>query len=162
MNKYQCCGANLVFRVKWSEVNVAQSYLTLCNHGILQARILEQVAVPSSRGSSQPRDRTQVSGIAGGFFTSWATREACRTQSTYKNPLNFYLRAPKARNNLNVHQQVNGWTIMVDRTMEYYSALRRMNYWGTQQHEWLNLKTIMLKETKPPRRKRMNCVIPCT
>ena len=45
-------------------------------HGILQARILEWVAVPFSRGSSQPRDRTQVSHIAGGFFTSWATREA--------------------------------------------------------------------------------------
>ena len=45
-------------------------------HGILQARILEWVAVPFSRGSSQPRDRTQVSCIVGGFFTSWATREA--------------------------------------------------------------------------------------
>ena len=38
-------------------------------HGILQARILKWVAVPFSRGSSQPRDRTQVSCIAGGFFT---------------------------------------------------------------------------------------------
>ena len=38
-------------------------------HGILQARILEWVAMPSYRGSSQPRDRTQVSRIAGGFFT---------------------------------------------------------------------------------------------
>ena len=35
-----------------------------------------QVAFPFSRGSSQTRDRTQVSHIAGGFFTSWATREA--------------------------------------------------------------------------------------
>ena len=42
----------------------------------LQASILEWVAFPFSRGSSQPRDRTQVSRIAGGFFTSWATREA--------------------------------------------------------------------------------------
>ena len=37
--------------------------------GIHQARILEWVAIPSSRDSSQPRDRTQVSCIAGGFFT---------------------------------------------------------------------------------------------
>ena len=37
---------------------------------------LEWVAFPFSRGSSQPRDQTQVSCIAGGFFTSWATREA--------------------------------------------------------------------------------------
>ena len=42
---------------------------------ILQARILEWVAFPFSRGSSQPRDQIQVSHIAGGFFTSWATRE---------------------------------------------------------------------------------------
>ena len=45
-------------------------------HGILQARILERVIFPSSRGSSQPRDWTQVSSIAGGFFTSWVTMEA--------------------------------------------------------------------------------------
>ena len=45
-------------------------------HGILQARILEWVAVPFSRGSSQSRDQTQVSQIAGRFFTSGATREA--------------------------------------------------------------------------------------
>jgi len=38
--------------------------------GVLQARILEWVAMPSSRGSSQPRDRTCVSCIAGGFFTT--------------------------------------------------------------------------------------------
>ena len=69
----------LVYEVKWSEVKVTQSCLTLCNpmdytvHGILQARILEWVAFPFSRGSSQPRNRSQVSCIAGGFFTSWAT-----------------------------------------------------------------------------------------
>ena len=45
-------------------------------HGILQARILGWVAFPFSRGSSQPRDQTQVSRIAGRLFTSWATREA--------------------------------------------------------------------------------------
>ena len=41
-------------------------------HGILQARILEWAAIPFSRGSSWPRDQTQVSRIAGGFFTVWA------------------------------------------------------------------------------------------
>ena len=45
-------------------------------HGILQARILEWVACPFSRGSSQPGDRTQVSCIVGRFIMSWATREA--------------------------------------------------------------------------------------
>ena len=47
--------------------------------GILQARILEWVAMPSSRGSSQPRDRTQVSCTAGGFFAIWATRKPRNT-----------------------------------------------------------------------------------
>ena len=69
---------------------VAQSCPTLCDpmdcsppgssvHGLLQARTLEWVAMPSSRGSSRPRDRTHVFlvfGIAGGFFTICATKEA--------------------------------------------------------------------------------------
>ena len=44
-------------------------------HGILQARILEWVFMPSSRGSSQPRDWTLLYCNASGFFTIWATRE---------------------------------------------------------------------------------------
>ena len=64
------------------KVKVAQSCPTLCIpmdcvvHGILQARILERVAVSFTRGSSQPRDQTQISHVAGRFFTSGATREA--------------------------------------------------------------------------------------
>ena len=71
--------AGLIFAMK---VKVAQSCPPLCNpmdytvHGTLQARILEWVTCAFSRGSSHPRDRTQVSCIAGGFFTSRATREA--------------------------------------------------------------------------------------
>ena len=49
----------LAWRIPWTVV-----------HEILQVRILEWVALPFSRGSSQPRDRTQVSRIAGGVFTS--------------------------------------------------------------------------------------------
>ena len=45
-------------------------------HGVLQARILEWVAIPFSRGSSPFRDQTRVSCIAGRFFTVWATRKA--------------------------------------------------------------------------------------
>ena len=45
-------------------------------HGILQARIVEWVPFPFSRGSSLPRDQTQVSRVGGGFFTSWGTKEA--------------------------------------------------------------------------------------
>ena len=57
------------------KVKVTQSCVTICDpmtvvHGILQARILEWVAIPFSRGSSQLRDQIQVSRIAGGFFTN--------------------------------------------------------------------------------------------
>ena len=48
-------------------------------HGILQARILEWVAFPFSRGFSQPRDRTQVSRIAGGFFTKLSHKGSPRS-----------------------------------------------------------------------------------
>ena len=69
----------LCWRVK---VKVSQSCLTLCDPmdytvlGILQARLLEWAAFPFSMGSSQPRAQTQVSCIAGWFFTSRATRKA--------------------------------------------------------------------------------------
>ena len=69
---------------KWSEICSVISPWALCNpmdcsppgssvHGILQARILEYVATPFSRGSSQPRDWTQHFSR---FFTIWGTREA--------------------------------------------------------------------------------------
>ena len=75
------------------KVLVAQSCLTLCDpldcslpgsfvHGILQARILEWVAISFFRGSSQPRDWTWVSSILGRRFTVWATREAWRKAMT--------------------------------------------------------------------------------
>ena len=54
-------------------------------HEILQARILEWVAFPFSRESSQPRDWTQVSSIAGRFCTSWATREALYAENITQN-----------------------------------------------------------------------------
>ena len=71
---------------KESESEIAQSCPTLCDpmdcglpdssiHGIFQATVLEWVTISFSRGSSQPRDRTQVSRIAGRRFTLWATRE---------------------------------------------------------------------------------------
>ena len=72
---------NSTLEVKWSEV--AQSCPTLCDpmdcsppgssvHGILQARVLEWVAISFSRGSSRPRDQTQVSRIADRCFNLWA------------------------------------------------------------------------------------------
>ena len=68
---------------------VTQSCPTLCNpmdytvHRILQARLLEWVAIPFSRVSSQPRDRSQVSHIADGFFTSWAEESPVTVPLSY-------------------------------------------------------------------------------
>ena len=67
------------------------AYQALSVHGILQARLLEWVAISFSRGSSRPRDWTQVSHIAGRRFTLWATREAfiwqiCHTHTHTKVP----------------------------------------------------------------------------
>ena len=78
------------FGVKWKSLShsglFATPWTVACqvplSMGILQARILEWVAMPPSRGFFQPRDQTQVSRTAGGFFTSWDTREAqkCSTE----------------------------------------------------------------------------------
>ena len=73
---------------------VTESYLTLCDpldcsppgssvSGILQARILEWVAISFSRGSSQPRDQTHVSCTVGGFFTSVPPGKPLRVQVVY-------------------------------------------------------------------------------
>ena len=72
--------------MKESESEVAQSCPILCDpmdcslpgssvHGIFKTRVLEWVAISFSRGSSQPRDQTQVSWVVGRRFTIWATRE---------------------------------------------------------------------------------------
>ena len=71
-----------LFLTAKSESESRSVMLTLCHpmdytgHEIIQAKIIEWVAFPFSRGSAQPSDWTQVSRIAGRFFSSWATREA--------------------------------------------------------------------------------------
>ena len=82
----------------YSRVCVAHLCPAICNpmdcgspgssaHGILQAGILEWVAFPFSKVSSQPRDQTCISCIAGRFFTSWATREAPLLSSASLNSM---------------------------------------------------------------------------
>ena len=95
MSLYILCKQHLLYfyntlpsrnTITYLESLVAQSCLTLCDptdcslpgssvHGIFQARVLEWVAVSFSRGSSQPRDQTWVSHIAGRGFIVRATRE---------------------------------------------------------------------------------------
>ena len=111
----------LQWRSLWKvKVLVAQSCPAPCNsmdcrpsgssiHGILQARILEWVAISFSRGSSQPRDRTQVFCIGGGLFTVWAIKETPEESpaDTKENPhyllmwtdffWTFYYRTPYLR-----------------------------------------------------------------
>ena len=65
-------------------------WLFVTVHGILQARILEWVAIPFSRGSSQPLDRTRISCTVSRHFTSWATREATSNET----PLSSYQNGP--------------------------------------------------------------------
>ena len=70
--------------VKWKALSRVQLFVNpWIVHGILQVRILEWVPFPFSMGSSQPRDWTQVSCIADGFFTSWVTREAPASYKGY-------------------------------------------------------------------------------
>ena len=95
------CTENLLSRTKdvphgsVCHTQLLQSCLTLCDpmdssppgssvHGILQARILEWFSMTASRGSSQPRDWTWVSCIAGRFFTIWATWETHLALITYE------------------------------------------------------------------------------
>ena len=101
-----------------SESELAQLCLTLCNsmdcslsgssvHWIFQERVLEWGAISFSRGSSQPRDRTWVSCIAGRHFTVWATREAsacvCMWELDYKESW-----VPKYR---------CFWTVVLEKTL---------------------------------------------
>ena len=85
--KVTCYMVFFFFGICCLKSEVSQSCPTLCDpmdcslsgfsvHGIFQARVPEWFAFSFSRGSSRPRDRTQVSRIAGRHFTLWAIREA--------------------------------------------------------------------------------------
>ena len=71
---YVCSFSPHFYFMSWSVESENRSVMSdsLRPHGLIQ----EWIAFPFSKGSSQPRDWTQVSHIAGGFFTSWATKEA--------------------------------------------------------------------------------------
>ena len=95
-------GTKVSQAMKVKESEVVQSHPTLCDpvvcsspgssvHGILQATILEWVAISFSRGSSQPRDWTRISCIAGRHFILWATREPTLSlQFRMFNLINLY------------------------------------------------------------------------
>ena len=112
---------------------VAQSSSTLCDPmdcspqpplsmGVLQARIVEWVAMPSSRGSSQPRDWTQVSHIAGRFFTIWATREASQP------PLFFSMKESESEVAQSCLTLCDPWTIAHEAPLSM--GFSRQEYWS--------------------------------
>ena len=149
------------FPIEKMKVWITQSPPTLCNPknyslpgtsvpGILQARILEWVAIPFSRGSSQPRGRTQVSCIAGRFFTNRGTREAPFTFTiTYLLQISF-LSASWAFYALSPFQSlVNGRRAITARyflkwTYEKPTALNN-NTWHSYLSHAVNPKTFSLK-----------------
>ena len=71
--------------MKWNESRLVVSDFCSPVDWILQARLLEWVAILFSRGSSQSRDQTRMSWIAGGFFISWATRDAPKEYILYNS-----------------------------------------------------------------------------
>ena len=107
-------------------------------HGILQARILEWVAIPFSRGSSRPRDRTQVSCIAGRCSTLWATREARVPQRKLISNWN-------PNSNTFSQAQLNTSSICTRKEMQFKSSL--LSY--TQRWVLPLLLTPIIQKTQP-------------
>ena len=110
-------------------------------HGILQARILEWVAISFSRGSSLLGDRTQASCIAGRFFTNWATREA---QSERSNISKRDIFADKEniwdqRDHSNVLQTITFWVRCTSDPSEEKTSLY-LFFWKTNGHIHLSLR----------------------
>ena len=93
-------------------------------HGILQARILEWVAIPFSRGSSQTRDRIWVSCLAGRFFPIWVTSEAHWASTTCQILLIHNI----CKTLLNLILLRRFWSDVYD----HHFANKKKNKWGLQ------------------------------
>ena len=131
-------------------VKFAQACLTLCDpkdcsppnssgHEILQAGIVEWVAIPFSKGSSQPRDQTHVSLIAGRFFTIWAT---WKSKNTGVGSLSFTMGSSQPRNRSGVSciagrfftswDTKEGWCIIDISPTKGHSTTSRFLLWSKQ------------------------------
>ena len=108
--------------------------------GILQTRMLEWVAFPFSMGSSQPKNWTQVSCIAGGFFSSWATWEA-QIISYFSYISSICARFLLAFGVRRFHMPLIGQ--VVGRTLE--NTLQIISEWKYGQSKWFSV--ISLKMT---------------
>ena len=158
---------------------VAQSRSTLCNgmecspsgsvHGIFQARILEWVAIPFSRGSPWPRDWNEVYCIAGRFFTVWAIREAQTTTCVCVRVCVCMCVSHSV-----VSNSVTPWTVACQVPLskefsrkEYWSALPfsypyspiKRNKTESVVVRWMNLESIICSEVSQKEKNRCHVSI---
>ena len=118
---------------------VIQPCLTLCGptdcrwpsssvHGIFQARILEWVAIPFSRGSFQPKDQTQVSCIGRWILYHWATREAHKESQRSPNAAPYFTHGKNLKGN-----KTKNWGLTRPKTEGQWDQTPRANetkHWG--------------------------------
>ena len=142
--------------------------LTLCDpmdhsppgssvHGILQARILERVAIPFSRGSSQPRSWTWISCVASRFFTIWATR-ALLTQSMSCKDFSTGLEVKISPSNARGAGSAPGWGAKIPHALQpknqnikqkyYYNNRNNIKYYYNNYYNRNNIITNSIKTFK--------------
>ena len=128
--------------VKWSEshsvVSDSLPPYGLYSRGLLQARVLEWVAFLFSRGSSQPRDRTQIFRITGRFVSRWATGEA---QEYWSGSLSLLQGSFRPRNWSGVSCIADGfftpWAIREALSGIWWVLKCSVNKWGNSIHLWV-------------------------
>ena len=110
-------------------------------HGILQARTLEWVTLPFSRGSSQPRDRSQVSHIAVRFFTSWAMFHKLKVFhfDEFQTVSSSYYRCAFTGESKNSLPNPEFWRLFpVFLSHRFHSSLQSLSMWNhMQETNWV-------------------------
>ena len=132
-----CC-ASFLSRVQVFVTLRTVAHQALLSTGILQAsRILEWVAMPSSWESSQPRDQTQISRIAGRFFTIWATKEGPHILQHFKVWVSTRNRPKSLAQNRKIFKDF--------KTFPKYTRLAPINKMKNYKSLWSNLTSLIWK-----------------
>ena len=119
-------------------------------HGILQARILQWVAISFSSGSSRPRDKTWVSYITGIFFTNWATREVQRTKAfsilllsdTHNNNHPIWIRYLKMKRPIHIKVCL-AYLFSFDSSIFYLTTRKNYIIWSPVRKDWLFFQEVV-------------------